>query len=1394
MKKKQKWFDSSIIREDESRTTENTKHFILNNGTRKALFSPQNINYFDQTEKVWKPIDNSLKTTDGGYLANLGKYTAKLSKKTENETVEISNGSDLISWEYLGINKNVFSSLGKAADKSNAKRKSKLNVKSDIKDNMNLSHASQAVYADAEGNIDLNYSIEGNGVKENIIIKEKSDNYHYYFLLRIAGFEMKTTEDGKIIEFYKSITDAENSENRTPEFIMPAPFMYDANGGRSDDVRYTIEKIEEGSYLFSIEANADWINAQERVFPVCIDPQLLRLGSSHISVTHDEYQWCDCSCCSDCTCDEPYWMHVGTPYYPYIYLSTNSSYKRTAKLHIKKTDIDLTRNRLISAKLVFQKYSGESYSNYATIKVGNTSYTHYNEVRFSVPITDVYNAASGDFDIEMQMVTSERYRLLSKTPTLQIEYQPICDDPIRKTFSVENGVSAEFDVLSGNATVTFDDIADPVLGVAVSHVYKPNDEITEYGQNFRLNLDEKLERNLPTTTGAQYTYTDSNGDMHTFKEHFYRIGTNGEKVYIISELSSITADAEGRLWLSGTEVFRELTTDRGLRASARLEDVVNNAEWVEQRIDEEKQAEEQVTSYENFFSNFVHVQRTQGTIDYVDYGGTLANPDNFEALINQISRDILLLTKEEAVTYQSLIAQYSSLDHSINVSYPLQDKLMRIEAEKIAMGRNGIEIKTNDDVRMKNLITLQSQGVESFDKFYTIFADDTEQIAQRSFYNQQLDELETQKICSREQYNIVWRQLMRYEEKSREYLSQIKIAYKTYCTSKNNLIKLRQQIPVAYLISDSTVKGFNSKGELVIVQDKYGKYVVVEREKYNDSEKTRVSAVYDQDGHTMSFAYNASNKLSEICNSLGERVAFEYDTSGNLTSIKRDNQPTLNLSYTTGAISKIESSNKTFAMLSYNHMGMLTKITRKNTASGIAHDSIGNPCTAVEMATMEVKYTPADTTLIYDGMKQEIYKINQSTEQVTAHYEVVNGKVTNAECYTYSDYLVTKTERADKSCLNRYAYEDFAAQIQVETVENVTYNSFKEPVVVANFKYAVPRTDCDCPIEQTKVEYTYNDNRKLIEKKTTHSYCDCCEAYDITVAVEKYFYNPASELVRKESYVEGEELKTGINIEEHVFNENGVEIQSFTYNSLDPSSKFYTENEVDENGKVLSSFDESGEHKTTFDYERDGVTVKTERLPNGSKFSYGRDKDGTVTAITHSTENGEENSTTQTRTLDVVTEVKSGNNTVRYEYDNKRRVKAVSLNGVDDYVTYTYSGEHTDAEKVTATMADGTTVTTTKNAHGNVTKSTVGNKTVTNTYDADQQLTKTVDSVSGETTIAYDDKGNVTSITTPDHSETFAYDDKNVLTSKTVDETNDHCFQQYLYHFRLASGCFNTFR
>ena len=79
-----------------------------------------------------------------------------------------------------------------------------------------------------------------------------------------------------------------------------------------------------------------------------------------------------------------------------------------------------------------------------------------------------------------------------------------------------------------------------------------------------------------------------------------------------------------------------------------------------------------------------------------------------------------------------------------------------------------------------------------------------------------------------------------------------------------------------------------------------------------------------------------------------------------------------------------------------------------------------------------------------------------------------------------------------------------------------------------------------------------------------------------------------------------------------------------------------------------------------------------EILQSGSEFAYGYDETGRVTAITHSTEDGEENANNTAYTCGCATDVKSGNNVVRYTYDGKRRVTAVELNGVENYVTYAY--------------------------------------------------------------------------------------------------------------------------
>lgn len=160
----------------------------------------------------------------------------------------------------------------------------------------------------------------------------------------------------------------------------------------------------------------------------------------------------------------------------------------------------------------------------------------------------------------------------------------------------------------------------------------------------------------------------------------------------------------------------------------------------------------------------------------------------------------------------------------------------------------------------------------------------------------------------------------------------------------------------------------------------------------------------------------------------------------------------------------------------------------------------------------------------------------------------------------------------------------------------------------------------------------------------------------------KYNYNIAGNIIRKESYIKGEEYTEGKTIEETIYDEKGNVVKSFTYNSLDSSSKFYTESEVAENGQILADYDETGENKTEYGYIPGTNVVRTHRFANGSKFAYGHDGNETVTSISQSTEEGEENSTQTRYTYGQVTELVSGNNVVRYAYDGKRRVTKVLLN------------------------------------------------------------------------------------------------------------------------------------
>lgn len=132
---------------------------------------------------------------------------------------------------------------------------------------------SSIVYEDVYPGVDLLYTAYGYNIKEQIIVNEKQAQYCYDFLLQTDGLNAVLNDDNSI-----SLAD----EGGNVIYSIPAPYMADAVGNTSADVEYTLTQVAEG-YVLTVEANAEWINEKERVFPVAIDPTI-----ENMAVTKNE--------------------------------------------------------------------------------------------------------------------------------------------------------------------------------------------------------------------------------------------------------------------------------------------------------------------------------------------------------------------------------------------------------------------------------------------------------------------------------------------------------------------------------------------------------------------------------------------------------------------------------------------------------------------------------------------------------------------------------------------------------------------------------------------------------------------------------------------------------------------------------------------------------------------------------------------------------------------------------------------------------------------------------------------------------------------------------------------------------------------------------------------------
>ncbi len=254
----------------------NTKHFDLGNGLYRAVRYSEAVHRQD-AEGIWQDIDNSLSLPNGEsgarYTDEKGRVSFASSFTPDTPLFLLNEKEYTLSMYYLPnyifeqqISVSTETAQLHAPRIVNHNKRVAQTAYHSIEEAISISTKTTVLYENIECNAHLEYILNGNDIKENIIVTEKADTYRYCFALKVTGLDAVLTESGAIL-----LTD---QENHTEKYVIPMPYMKDADGALSYDVSYQLEKENDGLYKITVEANADWINAEERAFPVAIDPSI----------------------------------------------------------------------------------------------------------------------------------------------------------------------------------------------------------------------------------------------------------------------------------------------------------------------------------------------------------------------------------------------------------------------------------------------------------------------------------------------------------------------------------------------------------------------------------------------------------------------------------------------------------------------------------------------------------------------------------------------------------------------------------------------------------------------------------------------------------------------------------------------------------------------------------------------------------------------------------------------------------------------------------------------------------------------------------------------------------------------------------------------------------------
>ncbi len=266
-----------------------TKTFRTENHGGAAVIYGYPVHY--KEGEAWKEIDNRLEKTESGYQNHASRVKVHFAESSNTiEMVTIEKTGRKLSWGFLAEKQkkqNIRSQAAVQAQKREAvfqpenlypteegmqnraavQKTEEKSVEQENQEKMSVPGlVATGHYAEIAEDVDLEYKIIGEQVKENLILKSvKAAALEYSFSLQFPGMMIVIREDGGI--------DLIDEETEEVFYYFAPPCMYDAAGNYSEQVHYELETdAEQHCSILSVVPDQKWLQDENRVYPVVIDP------------------------------------------------------------------------------------------------------------------------------------------------------------------------------------------------------------------------------------------------------------------------------------------------------------------------------------------------------------------------------------------------------------------------------------------------------------------------------------------------------------------------------------------------------------------------------------------------------------------------------------------------------------------------------------------------------------------------------------------------------------------------------------------------------------------------------------------------------------------------------------------------------------------------------------------------------------------------------------------------------------------------------------------------------------------------------------------------------------------------------------------------------------------